>query len=186
MEQGRNKPIVFIDFDKTICHDMYWRSLPANKQPQLQSLLFGADRRVVFEWMRGLHTAEAVNHLVATALDMPYDEVWDTFVADCRSMHVPQPTLDRVAALRPLVHTVLITANMDSFSRFTVPALKLDTYFDAISNSCDEGRLKTDEGGALFSTTPPDTAHQSRIALSSTMPGTSAPPSPHSAEPPCA
>ena len=52
--------------------------------------------------------------------------------------------------MRPLAHTVLITGNMDSFSRFTVPALKLDAYFDAISNSYDEGRLKTDDGGALF------------------------------------
>ncbi|KQV17286.1 hypothetical protein ASC97_30360 [Rhizobium sp. Root1203] len=39
---------------------------------------------------------------------------------------------------------------MDSFSRFTVPTLRLDQHFDAVSNSFYEGRLKTDDGGALF------------------------------------
>lgn len=39
---------------------------------------------------------------------------------------------------------------MDSFTRFTAPALGLDEYFDAISNSFDERRLKTDDGGSIF------------------------------------
>lgn len=43
-----------------------------------------------------------------------------------------------------------MTGNMDSFTRFTVPALALDKYFDSISNSFYEGKLKTDEGGKLF------------------------------------
>jgi CRISPR/Cas system-associated endoribonuclease Cas2 len=43
-----------------------------------------------------------------------------------------------------------MTGNMDSFTRFTVPALALDKYFDHISNSFYEGKLKTDEGGKLF------------------------------------
>jgi FMN phosphatase YigB (HAD superfamily) len=39
---------------------------------------------------------------------------------------------------------------MDSFSRFTHPALKLDDYFDEIVNSFNEGTHKTDNKGALF------------------------------------
>jgi FMN phosphatase YigB (HAD superfamily) len=39
---------------------------------------------------------------------------------------------------------------MDSFSRFTVPALKLDQYFDDISNSYYEGKFKSDNDGEVF------------------------------------
>ena len=39
---------------------------------------------------------------------------------------------------------------MDSFSRFTHPALKLGDYFDEIVNSFYEGVHKTDNKGALF------------------------------------
>ena len=46
--------------------------------------------------------------------------------------------------------TILITVNMDCFSRFTVPALQLNNYFDAISNSYYEGKFKSDNGGEIF------------------------------------
>ena len=39
---------------------------------------------------------------------------------------------------------------MDSFSRFTVPALNLDSYFDNISNSYYEGKGKSDNNGEIF------------------------------------
>lgn len=148
--RDHGRPIVFIDFDGTICHDRYWRNLAQGKQDILQAHLFQKNRHIVYEWMRGLHTAEAINGIVAAALDMSYDELWAIFVADCRSMHVSPATLARITRLRAVAYVVLITGNMDSFSRFTVPALGLDRYFDAISNSFSEGRLKTDDSGTLF------------------------------------
>jgi FMN phosphatase YigB (HAD superfamily) len=144
------KPVVFIDFHGTICHDRYWRSLPDDRQARLAALLFGADTRLVYEWMRGQHTAEAINRIVAAHLDLPYDELWQSFVSDCRTMHVSPATLARIARLRQRATVILITGNMDSFTRFTVPALGLDTAFDAIANSWHERRLKTDDGGAAF------------------------------------
>ncbi|MGO4482471.1 hypothetical protein EFD55_27250 [Rhizobium pisi] len=150
MDRDYRKPIIFIDFDGTICHDRYWRSLPPVKQNKLQTYLFQKNRHIVFEWMRGLHTAEEVNGMVAAALDMPFDKVWEIFVADCQSMQVSLVTLARLSRLRLVANVILVTGNMDSFSRFTVPALRLDQHFDAISNSYNEGRLKTDDGGALF------------------------------------
>lgn len=145
------KPTVFVDFHGTICNDRYWRSLANEHQQALQALLFEKSSHLVGEWMRGLHTAEAVNQIVAAELNLSYEAVWTTFVADCRSMRVPHTVLTRLKLLRPLANIVLITGNMDSFTRFTAPALGLDGYFDAISNSFDEGRLKTDDGGSLFS-----------------------------------
>jgi FMN phosphatase YigB (HAD superfamily) len=144
------RQVIFIDFHGTICHDLYWRSLPLAAQPQLQSLLFGGDTLVVDEWMRGDLWAEQVNTLVADELGLPYETVWRSFVADCCTMHVAPATLARIARIRQHAAAVLITGNMDSFTRFTVPALNLQASFDAISSSSDEGRLKTDQNGALF------------------------------------
>ena len=41
---------------------------------------------------------------------------------------------------------------MDSFDRFTVPTLKLASYFDVIVNSYTEGQLKTENNGESFLT----------------------------------
>lgn len=150
LDRDRRRPIIFIDFDGTICHDRYWRTLPDDKQNKLQTYLFQENRDIVFDWMRGLYSSEEINRLVAAALEIPCSELWETFVADCQSMHVSPATLTRIGNLRPIAYTILMTGNMDCFSRFTVPALLLDQHFDAISNSHNEGRLKTDDGGALF------------------------------------
>ena len=144
------RPTVFVDFHGTVCNDRYWLSLSNEQQQALQAFLFQKNSHLVDEWMRGLHTAEAINEMVAAEVGLSYDAVWTAFVADCRSMHVSPAILSRLRLLRPLANIVLMTGNMDSFTRFTVPALGLDDYFDAISNSFDEGRLKTDGGGSLF------------------------------------
>ncbi|WP_326912868.1 hypothetical protein [Rhizobium johnstonii] len=115
MERDHSRPVIFIDFDGTICHDRYWRSLPLNKQKKLQTYLFEENRHIVFEWMRGLHTAEEVNGMVAAALDMPYDEVWDIFVADCQSMQVSPATLARLSRLRLVANVILVNGNMAAF-----------------------------------------------------------------------
>ncbi len=146
------KPIIFCDFDGTICHEQYWRSLPPEQHAALQKLLFGDDTQIFQEWLRGGHTAEAVNQYAANALGLPYEELWELFVKDCQTMTVSPFTLAKLNDLRDNYTVILMTGNMDSFSRFTVPALNLEQYFDAISNSYYEGIHKTDNKGELFLT----------------------------------
>lgn len=143
-------PILYIDFDGTLTNDRYWRSLPAEQNMQVQKLLFGDDRTLVHEWMRGKHTAETVNQYVAEQTGMPYEELWDVFVRDCNTMVIPEGLLETIHGLGSRYTVVLLTGNMDSFSRFTVPALQLKKYFDHISNSFYEGTHKTDHDGELF------------------------------------
>lgn len=144
------KPILFLDFDGTICHDKYWRSLPPAQYAQVQELIFGNDRSRLTDWMIGKYTAEEINQYVADCIGIPYDEFWKIFVRDCTTMQVSEDTLKKISSLRDTYTTILITGNMDSFTRFTVPALKLDTYFDHINNSFFEGKHKSDEQGAVF------------------------------------
>lgn len=144
------KPILFIDFDGTLCHDRFWRSLPVEQYEKVQEFLFGEDKTLLNDWMRGKRTAEGVNESVAQHLGIPFQELWQLFVHDSENMYVPQEALDTIQALREKFTTILITVNMDSFSRYTVPALELDRYFDAISNSYYEGLFKSDVGGEVF------------------------------------
>lgn len=144
------KPILFVDFDGTICQERYWRSLPESEHDSIQKLLFGNDTKMVHDWMRGHHTAEEVNQYASTKLALDYEYLWNLFVEDCKTMHVPNDVLKDIKSLGDTYTTILITGNMDSFSRFTVPALSLESYFEEISNSFYEGRHKTDDNGSLF------------------------------------
>ena len=144
------KPILFVDFDGTLCFDRYWRSLPPDQFKTAQELVFGDDKALVDGWMRGKNTAEEVNRLIAEKINMPFEELWGLFVRDCETMHISEKVLERLDALRDRYIVILITGNMDSFTRFTIPALKLDRYFDHINNSFFDGRFKTDRKGEIF------------------------------------
>ena len=144
------KPILFIDFDGTLCHDRFWRSIDASSFEKIQNFLFGANKSKVDEWMRGIHSSEEINQLISKELNVPFEKVWEIFVADCENMNIPVDVLNRIENLRKNYHTILITDNMDCFTRFTVPALKLNSYFDSIINSFDNKKFKSDNNGDIF------------------------------------
>ncbi len=144
------QPILFVDFDGTLCHDRFWRSLSRDQYASVQEILFGEDRTLVQEWMVGKHTSEDINKLLSEQLRIPYAELWNIFVQDAKNMKVSSKVLQTIHTLRSRYTTILITVNMDSFSRFTVSALALDRYFDAISNSYYEGTFKGDNDGEIF------------------------------------
>jgi FMN phosphatase YigB (HAD superfamily) len=141
---------LFVDFDGTICTDRFWQSLDEVARTQIQDTLFKDNHEMVYDWMRGKITSEEVNQNLANYLGIPYQQLWDTFVSDCSNMYVAPEILATIQTLRSRYYTVLITGNMDCFSRFTVPSLRLDQYFDTIVNSSDEGQLKTDNDGETF------------------------------------
>lgn len=144
------KPILFIDFDGTLCQDRFWRSLPRDEYTKVQELLFGADKSVIDKWMVGDTTSEDVNKLVSEHLEKPFEDVWQSFVFDCQTMQVGQHILETIAKLRGKYVTILLTVNMDCFSRFTAPALHLEEYFDEISNSYYSKMTKTDNDGEIY------------------------------------
>jgi FMN phosphatase YigB (HAD superfamily) len=144
------KPILFLDFDGTLCFDRYWRSLPAEQYEQVQNLIFGNDRSMLKDWMIGKFTAEEINAHIASSTGIEYEYLWKIFVRDCETMTIAMDLLDTIDKLRATYVVILITTNMDSFTRFTVPALKLDRHFDYINNSALDRTQKYENGGELF------------------------------------
>ncbi len=145
-----SKPILFCDFDGVLSHDRYWRSLPTEQLKKVQEFIFYGDGILVGEWMRGKRTAEEVNQIVAEHIGVSYQELWDLFVHDCKTMDVSKDNLEKLHNLREKYTVILITTNMDSFSRFTSPSHNLPKYFDYIFNSYEEGMLKTDNDGEAY------------------------------------
>lgn len=144
------KPILFIDFDGTLCHDRFWRSIDKSSFEKIQNFLFGENKPIVNDWMRGFHSSEHINQLVSKELNVSFEKVWDIFVADCENMTISDDVLNRIENLKKNFYTVLITDNMDCFTRFTVPALKLNSFFDSIINSFDNKKFKSDNSGEIF------------------------------------
>lgn len=150
MIRDMGKPILLIDFDGTLCHDRFWRSLDVKHFDQIQELIFNQNFEYIDEWMRGKKTAEEVNLFVADKLNIPYEHLWSLFVEDCKTLYIDKKDLELIDGLREKYIVVLMTNNMDTLMRFTVPALNLDVHFDLIVSSADRGILKHDENGKLF------------------------------------
>jgi FMN phosphatase YigB (HAD superfamily) len=144
------KPILFIDFDGTLCHDRFWRSLEPDLLHKIQGYVFGANTDLVSNWMKGAYTSEDIHKQLATDLSIGYDHVWQVFVRDCESMMIEESVLKDISDLRSKYKVILCTDNMDCFSRFTVPALRLLDYFDEIINSYEMKMSKNDNDGELF------------------------------------
>jgi FMN phosphatase YigB (HAD superfamily) len=144
------KKILFIDFDGTLCHDRYWRTLPQEKYKVVQETFFGSNRTIVNDWMRGKYTSEQINTIVARKLNMPYEEIWNLFKDECFKIKVSEEILKKIKSLRKDYVVILVTGNMDSFFRFTENRLNLKKYFDLVINSYEEGSLKTDNNGETF------------------------------------
>jgi len=144
------KPLLFVDFDGTLCFDKFWRSIDEEHFKKIQSIIFKKDSVLLNSWMRGRHRSEIINLLLAEDLGIPYETLWEWFVHDCKTMAVSLSALEKVRALRTKFRSILITDNMDCFSRFTVPSLALDKHFDHVVNSADSGRFKLDNEGEVF------------------------------------
>lgn len=144
------KPVLFIDFDGTICADRFWRNAPLEIKDPIQKLLFDDNKVLVGEWMLGKHTSEDICEFVSNELSLPYEVVWWQFVEDCTAMYVSEKTLELISTLRDKYVIILLTDNMDCFNRFTVPALGLASYFDEITNSAYTHVFKNDASGQIF------------------------------------
>ncbi len=138
------KQNIFIDFDGTICFDFFWRGVPDSLRQKFESFLFRDNGNVVEDWMRGNLTSEQVCHFISENRGLVHDEILKIFVNDCKTMTVKPEILMAIDRCRKNNNVFLITDNMDSFTRFTEPGLKLKQHFDKIYNSADYGKLKDD------------------------------------------
>lgn len=156
--QDQPPQVVFVDWHNTLSTSRFWahdrRSrLPPDVLDNVESYVFSQDE-LVTTWMLGHLSAEEVCALAAEDLGLRPEEVLADLEQSCRGMKLHDPSV--VTVLRSLsrrgIKVVLATDNMDTFARWTVPALRLATVFDEILCSASCGWLKASlhDGHSMF------------------------------------
>ena len=152
---------LFIDWHNTLSTSLFWGHLqdPAHRNHHLfrilQPLPPEIHKTLFTPWMKGGLTSEEVIYAMSEKLDLDYHLVWQEFILGCQSMQlISEEIIPLISEIRAKgVKVVIATNNTDSFSRWTVPSLKLHEAFDAILNSADVRGLKWDvdeKGQSLF------------------------------------
>ncbi|GHO68388.1 hypothetical protein KSC_072800 [Ktedonobacter sp. SOSP1-52] len=155
---------LFLDWHNTLSTSLFWGHLsdPSHISHQMMGLitsyLFQSSGRVstILEpWMRGELTSEDIVHILCQEQKLDPGIVLHELMVSCQRMQfVSQEVPHYVSNLRAKgIQVVIATDNMDTFQRWTVPNLQLDTLFDAILCSSDLRSLKADrnhDGSSLF------------------------------------
>jgi hypothetical protein len=143
-----NVRVVFVDWYKTLSTSVFWQQRPGCRLPaadldRAESYVF-SNAELVRQWMLGAVAAEDVCTSAAGSLGLAAGDLLADLEHTCRRMEFDDPTsVDALRAIREQgIKVVLATDNMDTFPRWTVPALHLGGIFDAILDSASLGVLK--------------------------------------------
>jgi FMN phosphatase YigB (HAD superfamily) len=142
---------IFFDWHNTLCTTYFWSNILEKKD--ISQFLFQDNPNIVNDWMLGKYTSEEICELIShdTKIDKAYlfTELENSF----KDMHfynqdIPQLIKDLKAKD---IKCVIATDNMDCFTRFAIPHMKLDEIFDDVLNSYYQRCFKyTYENGLPF------------------------------------
>lgn len=146
--------VIFIDWDGTLSKSRFWQhwlSEDPESYNKIQQVLFVENPGMIQDWMRGFVSSELITAEIGLRAGLDSQILIKNLELSCRSMTFLYPeVLDIIQEKRQDgIKVVIATDNMDTFSRWTVPSLRLEQYFDGILTSADRGALKEDitQGG---------------------------------------
>jgi FMN phosphatase YigB (HAD superfamily) len=142
--------VVFVDWANTLSTSLFWQRGPGSRlsaadSARVEGYVFSR-AELVRRWMRGALAAEDVCALAAGDLGLAAPDLLADLERSCRRMEFhDQAAVDVVQAIRRAgIQVALATDNMDTFPRWTVPAMHLRRLFDAVLDSASLGALKGD------------------------------------------
>lgn len=143
--------VLFLDWDGTLSNSRFWEQWQSDpkhteKYNLIQKVLFTDAHDLLIDWMKGYKTAGSVVEYVADVTGLSYEELIAELQYSCEHMSLVDSNLqDLIQDVRSKgIAVVIATDNMDTFNRWTVPALKLEDVFDGIILSVDRGAMKAD------------------------------------------
>lgn len=141
--------IVFIDWHNTLSTSRFWQHWELSKPEYvelIQKNLFRNDKETVVRWMRGELIAEDITRQLEQRTGIPNEELLSELRKSSEELAlIDSSVLHPIATLRKSgIKVAIATDNMDTFPRWTAPALKLESHFDAILDSHTLGVLKSD------------------------------------------
>ncbi len=147
--------VAFLDWYGTLSISKFWGHLDTDIINKIDASLFGKLKPMIDPWMRGEYASEDVVNELALDTGLPEQMLLNELIRSCKSMQfVEKDTNDLVRKLRNRgTKVVIATDNMDSFTRWTAPAMRLHDIFDGILNSYELKAVKRDfdsSGHSLF------------------------------------
>lgn len=153
--------IVFLDWNGTLSTSKFWGHLEKSNEDdkrlfqKIDGMLFGELNHLIKPWMRGEIKSENVIKELSSKIRIDYQKIFNEFVRGCEEMeYVTDKCIEFINKIKISGTRVIIaTDNMDSFIRWTVPALELKSVFDDILDSYTLKALKNDfdeKGNSLF------------------------------------
>lgn len=148
----KNYKTIFFDWNKTLSNSLFWEQLnhPEHERhawsDNISTYLFKENKHLISEWMKGLIDSEGIVEKISVRHHYLADTLLKDLAESCRNMKlVSDEVIPLIQKLRKNgTKCVIATDNMDTFTRYTVPALKLTEYFDDILVSFDKGLFKFD------------------------------------------
>jgi len=151
--------VIFLDWYKTLSDSLFWEKWTndpkhTNDLSKIQEYMFTKGNTLVKDWMRGQLNSESAVSKISRNTSVPYETIMDELITSSKSMKFNEATvLDQIKSLRQSgIKVVIATDNMDTFKRWTVPAMGLEHIFDSIIDSYSNKSLKADfsEDGNIF------------------------------------
>ncbi len=142
--------VVFLDWDGTLCASRFWGQWAtgemAGAYQVIQNEFFAHHGDFIVRWMRGAESAETACSLLSGITGVSSEELLEGLAESCREMQFISIAIpSQIKQLRDKgVKVVLATDNMDTLSRWTLPALMLDGLVDEVLNSYALQALKRD------------------------------------------
>lgn len=144
--------VIFFDWHKTLSLCDFWVQL---KDPihdrrhwheNIVNFLFVENENLIQQWMRGKVDEEKILQVVSDKFGYSKKVLKEDLAESCRAMtFLSDDLLPLIDAIRKKgIKCVIATDNMDIFSKYVVPALKLDELFDDVLVSFDQKALKFD------------------------------------------
>lgn len=145
-----DKKVIFLDWNGTLSNSRFFQQLESvdhplhDALPKIEKWLFNENKPLLNLWMKGKYTSEDILQRMSDDIHISRDVLLKELKVSCESMVFMIPDIQEIIQkIRSKgIYVVIATDNMDCFSRWTVPALKLNELFDDILNSSEIGVLK--------------------------------------------
>lgn len=143
---------IFFDWNKTLSNSLFWEQLgnPEHERHRWNTdifyYLFKENRYLISDWMRGMIDARGIVEKISSRYGYSADILLEDLAESCRNMKfVSDEVLPLIQKLgKNRVRCVIATDNMDTFTKYTVPGMELERYFDEFLSSFDLKRFKYD------------------------------------------
>jgi len=154
MMQQKQYKTIFFDWNKTLSNSLFWSQLesPSHERhdwhKNIVSLVFIENKKLIDDWMRAKFDEKYIAELIYKRFGYSKEVVLADLAESCEDMQlVSSEILGLINNLKKKgTNCVIATDNMDTFLKYTIPALKLDSHFDDFLVSFEKRMLKFDVG----------------------------------------